>query len=435
MDTRQVTLRSIAAIRCSSVVARTAAGVLLVCAACGGSTEPSRMRAQVAASPPALGATEAMAPSGDGGSPGPSCPAGARVPATDWGKAVVDATMKKNPPMRWKYQDALLLHGVYLVYQRVKDPAYLAFIKNWTDSHLDGGVTYDDYGMSAYDTLDSMEPSLVMEDMFETTKEAQYAAVPAAVRKRLNSYPRTTDGAFWHRATQPGQTWSDGVFMVLPQLVRYGALFDDAAYASDEATKQLLVYRSHLKDPNGLHYHAWAESPPTWSFAPGTKHSKQTWCRAVGWYGMATTMVLDALPANHPKREAVIQVLRELVEGLKRLQDGQSGRWWQVMDMGSDPANWLETSCSSMHTFVISRAVEQGYVAPAYAEVSTKGFQGVLQELSLDESGGHIADICKGTNVQDNAAGYYARPRAADDFHGLGAFLIMYEQLRRRGGC
>jgi unsaturated rhamnogalacturonyl hydrolase len=223
--------------------------------------------------------------------------------------------------------------------------------------------------------------------------------------------------------------------MVLPPLVRYGVLFDDAAYAYDEATKQLLLYRSHLKNPAGLHYHAWAESSPNWLRAPGTQHSTQVWCRAVGWYGMATTMVLDALPSSHPKREEVLRVLRELVEGLRNSQDAKSGLWWQVMDAGSDPANWLETSCSSMHTYVISRAVEQGYVEPSYAEVSERGFQGVLGKTSLDDSGGHVADICKGTNVQDDAAGYYARPRAKDDYHGIGAFLIMYEQVRRRGGC
>jgi unsaturated rhamnogalacturonyl hydrolase len=324
---------------------------------------------------------------------------------------------------------------VYLVYKRVKDPAYLKAIESWADNHLEGGTSYEDDGTSAYDELDAMQPSLVMEDLFEETHDPKYAAVPKAVRMRLDTYPRTSDGAFWHRATQPGETWSDGVFMVLPPLVRYGALFGDVGYADDEAAKQLLVYHAHLQNPNGLHYHAWTEGPPRWALAPDTRHSTQTWCRAVGWYGMATTMVLDALPAEHPKRDAVLQVLRELVDGLRRWQDGASGRWWQVMDTGSDPGNWLETSCSSMHTYVVSRAVEQGYVPPGYADVSAKGFQGVLQKVSLDEKGGHVADICKGTNVQDDAPHYYARPRATDDYHGLGAFLIMYEQLRRRGGC
>ncbi len=37
-------------------------------------------------------------------------------------------------------------------------------------------------------------------------------------------------------------------------------------------------------------------------------------------------------------------------------------------------------------------------------------------------------DICEGTNVGDLAF-YLARKRNTDDFHGLGAFLIMNEEL------
>ena len=44
-----------------------------------------------------------------------------------------------------------------------------------------------------------------------------------------------------------------------------------------------------------------------------------------------------------------------------------------------------------------------------------------------------LADICIGTNVGDLPF-YLARPRAANDLHGLGAFLIMNEEFERLGG-
>ena len=55
----------------------------------------------------------------------------------------------------------------------------------------------------------------------------------------------------------------------------------------------------------------------------------------------------------------------------------------------------------------------------------------VVGRISLD-SAGHtqLAQICIGTNVGDYAF-YIGRPRATNDFHGLGSFLIMSEQLRR----
>lgn len=40
-----------------------------------------------------------------------------------------------------------------------------------------------------------------------------------------------------------------------------------------------------------------------------------------------------------------------------------------------------------------------------------------------------ITGICPGTDVLATAADYYARPQAANDQHGIGAFLLMYEQL------
>jgi unsaturated rhamnogalacturonyl hydrolase len=40
-----------------------------------------------------------------------------------------------------------------------------------------------------------------------------------------------------------------------------------------------------------------------------------------------------------------------------------------------------------------------------------------------------IANICPGTNVGDTPGFYYARPKVTNDNHGVGAFLIMYDQM------
>ena len=58
------------------------------------------------------------------------------------------------------------------------------------------------------------------------------------------------------------------------------------------------------------------------------------------------------------------------------------------------------------------------------------GYQGVLQQIALgSDNRTNLREICIGTNVGDYSF-YIARPRATNDFHGLGAFLIMNEQLR-----
>jgi unsaturated rhamnogalacturonyl hydrolase len=224
--------------------------------------------------------------------------------------------------------------------------------------------------------------------------------------------------------------WADGVYMVNPFLVEYGKEFHDSTYADDEAARQLYVYGSHLQVGNGLLKHAYDESrTASWS-DPATGLAPEHWCRAVGWYSMALVDVLDALPADHPRRTALLTVLRRLAAGLERYQDPATGRWFQVMDKGSRSDNWTETSCSSMFTYALSRGVQQGYLDPHYTGVARRGYQGVLRRLSLGSDGRtDLTDISVGTNVGDYA--YYAgRTRATNDFHGLGAFLIMNEQLR-----
>ena len=86
-----------------------------------------------------------------------------------------------------------------------------------------------------------------------------------------------------------------------------------------------------------------------------------------------------------------------------------------------------------MYTYTISRAVERGYVDAGYKAVAAKGYQGVLGKVTVGSDGRtNIADISEGTNVGDYA--YYAgRQRLTNDMHGLGAFLIMADQMQRVG--
>jgi mannose-6-phosphate isomerase-like protein (cupin superfamily) len=135
------------------------------------------------------------------------------------------------------------------------------------------------------------------------------------------------------------------------------------------------------------------------------------------------------LPANDPRRPQLIAILRDLVRGLAKYQDRQTGLWYQVVDKGSDPGNWLETSSSSMYSYVVSLAVKRGYVDKSFETVAKKGYAGVLTKVAIDSDGmANISDICEGTNVADLAY-YFARKRNVNDFHGLGAFLIMNEHF------
>jgi unsaturated rhamnogalacturonyl hydrolase len=353
---------------------------------------------------------------GSTGTPTWCLPISAHPQGVDWAKALVDSQIKANVSLSWQYPDGLFLHGVYLAYKRLNDASYLSFMKKWADANVSG--------QSSYDSLDSMQPTLVLDDMYRETQDAKYGKAPAAAATRLTTtYPTTSDGGFWHNTGATNQLWGDGVFMDLPPYVNYGDLFK-VQNAVDIATQQLIIYDSHLAAPNDLHIHQWD--------GQAMKQSCCEWCRAEGWYEMALLIVLDFTPTTHKNYTALVAIAQRLAKGLAAAQDSATGRWWQVMDKASDNGNWLETSCTAMHAYFLSKASQKGYIdAATYAPLAIKGFNGEMQMVS-NASNVQIKNICPGTGVLTSAADYYARPPATNDNHGLGAFLLMYDQLTCR---
>jgi len=91
-----------------------------------------------------------------------------------------------------------------------------------------------------------MLPGKLMLVLYKETGDERYATVAKAIHKRLDTYPRTEDGALWHATSRQHQLWLDGTYMALPFLVRFGETFDDKTYAYNEATKNLLCGRCDL---------------------------------------------------------------------------------------------------------------------------------------------------------------------------------------------
>jgi unsaturated rhamnogalacturonyl hydrolase len=361
--------------------------------------------------------------------------------ATDWGRALVDSTMRRYPDARtltWTYPRALFLYGQYLVYQRTLDSRYLNYVKAWGEAHVgdDGSVFVDaarrqPVVLSA--ELDQLLPGQLILILLRETGKEKYRLAAMKLRQRFDDWPRTADGGLWHRWALTDQLWLDGLYMSVPFLLEYGRDVGDTAYAQDEGANQLLIYGSHLQDPRtGLLYHGYAARRDTSWADPATGRSPEFWCRGVGWYGMALVEVLDLLPATHAKQAQLLALLQSLAAGLAKYQDPLTGRWFEVVDKGALPANWLETSCSSMFAYVLGHAVERGYLPAAFHEPASRGYQGVLDTISLDSAGlTNLVETVVGTGVGDLAY-YLTRPRATNDWHGLGAFLIMHEQFNRR---
>jgi len=309
----------------------------------------------------------------------------------------------------------------------------LQHLKDWTDLHIDEKGTIN----RPITALDYMLPANLCLILYKETKQEKYKLCADNVRRVFDTYPRTKDGGFWHANTKSReyQLWADVVFMGMPFLVRYGKMFGDSKYTDAEAVKQMLVYYKNLNDPaTGLLWHAYDESLQQAWANKQTKVSAEHWARAIGWYAMTLINILDIIPKNQPDRDELVRILNQLSTAFERYQDKDTGLWWQVVDKGTVPGNWLETSSSSMYTFAMWMGVERGYLPRKFREVALKGYKGVLTKISLGVDGmTNLVDVSEGTNVSDITY-YFERKRPTNDFHGIGAFLIMNEHLRTSEG-
>ena len=366
----------------------------------------------------------------------------AALGATDWGLSLARSTMSRNPnpdTLSWNYSYALFLYGQYQVYQRTRDPKLLQYLKDWGDRHVAADGTPYFFGVLSKRVnlnyaLDYQLAGRLMLILLRETGAQKFRLAADRLIQVAAGWPRTADGGFWHaNPLRASQLWVDGSYMLTPYLMEYTAAFGDPGTARSDAVTELTVLATHLWNPDtGLLYHGYDETGQQPWADPVNHRSGEFWCRGNGWYAMALVEVLDLLPLDHPDRPRLLAVLNGMAAAFERYQDPLTRRWFQVVDKGSLAGNWVETSGSAMFAYVLSRAIERGYVPLRYQGTASLGYQGVMGAASLGTNG--LVDLA-GTvtgGVPTTLANYLAAPRATNDWHGLGAFLVMHEQFNKR---
>ncbi|MBN2201412.1 glycoside hydrolase family 88 protein [bacterium] len=356
-----------------------------------------------------------------------------------WAQRVVNYTMQTYTPSQlegewgWSYWCGFYLLGQYRVYKETGQSAYLQYIKDWVDLHVDSNGNLD----CPINGLNPVEPGYVTLMLYAETEIAKYGLAAEKIRNALSTYPRTSDNCFSMDDNPEGwdQLWLDGAYMALPFYAKYGQVTGDTACITD-AADQLIRYAVHLQDACGLLYHAYDEDASRFWADPVTHHSPIFWGRAMGWFSMALVEILDCMPDDHPKRPALIAILAALVEGLAAEQDPVTGLWYQVVDQGGRDGNWLESSCSCMFSYAVCRAVARGYVPDAYLSTAVLAYEGILQNRIIYYPGGpiHLTQISAGV-IADSSYAYYVNvAKHEDDLHGLGAFLMMCWEMEKVNG-
>lgn len=366
-----------------------------------------------------------------------------------WSERMALSVMKRAPiawkndyskQPSWNYTHGLIMTAIMDTWEQTNKQIYFDYAKSYADTMIlpDGGIV--DYDLDQFN-IDHINPGRILFKLYEKTGKENYKIATQTLKRQIDWQPRTTDGGFWHKLRYPWQMWLDGLYMGEPFYAEF-ALRNHQPKLFDDVVLQFTLMEKHARDPKtGLLYHGWDESRVQRWADPQTGCSPNFWGRAIGWYAMALVDVLDFLPADHPKRQELIDILNRTLEAVAKYQDDKTGLWYQIVDQVSREGNYLEASASCMFTYAMIKGVNKGYLPESYRPIAQKGYDGILNNLIEVAGDGelHLTKNCAVAGLgaepyRDGSFEYYiGEPVRPDDPKGLGPFILASLEFERAG--
>ncbi len=355
---------------------------------------------------------------------------------------------------KWSYVMGIEMEGMLDTYEHYKEGnnAILDYLKEYPAKMIDekGNITgykYEDFNL---DNVRTAKFILRMHNLFPT-KGTEKAL--KTLFKQLQNQPRTKEGVYWHKAIYANQVWLDGIFMGLPFYCNYAVQTMKPKKAEkylNDAVDQMVKtdYRTY-DEQTQLWKHAWDETHQQFWANKEDGKSQHCWARALGWYVMAMTECLDAMPENYARRQEVIDLLNKAMKSVVKYQDKKTGVWYDVLDVKSDK-NYLESTASSMFAYVLLKGYRKGYLSEEYLKAGVKAYNGILKQfikvnadktISLTRccavSGlgpGPGPYVKKPNYKRDGSFEYYmSEPIRDNDAKGVGPFIWASLEMEQQG--
>ena len=355
---------------------------------------------------------------------------------------------------KWSYVMGIEMEGMLDTYEHYKEGnnAILDYLKDYPAKMIDekGNITgykYEDFNL---DNVRTAKFILRMHNLFPT-KGTEKAL--KTLFKQLQNQPRTKEGVYWHKAIYANQVWLDGIFMGLPFYCNYAVQTMKPKKAEkylNDAVDQMVKtdYRTY-DEKTQLWKHAWDETHQQFWANKEDGKSQHCWARALGWYVMAMTECLDAMPENYARRQEVIDLLNKAMKSVVKYQDKKTGVWYDVLDVKSDK-NYLESTASSMFAYVLLKGYRKGYLSEEYLKAGVKAYNGILKQfikvnadktISLTRccavSGlgpGPGPYVKKPNYKRDGSFEYYmSEPIRDNDAKGVGPFIWASLEMEQQG--
>lgn len=353
---------------------------------------------------------------------------------------------------KWSYVMGIEMESMLDTYLTYKNEDIINYLKEYPAKMIDekGNITgyaYKDFNL---DNVRTARFILRMYNMFPTKKDLKALKT---LFKQLENQPRTNEGVYWHKAIYANQVWLDGIYMGLP--------FYTMAAPQLKGEKKALKYYNDAVDQitktdfrtydakTELWKHAWDETHTAFWANSETGQSKHTWARALGWYVMAMTEVLDVLPENYERRGEIIELLNKAITSIVIYQDKKTGVWYDVMDVKSDK-NYLESTASSMFAYVMLKGLRKGYIDSKFKDAAIKAYEGIIKEFIRVDADKTISlthccsvsglgpapgpYVTKPNFKRDGSFEYYmSEPIRDNDAKGVGPFVWASLEMERLG--
>ncbi|MBQ1440229.1 MAG: glycoside hydrolase family 88 protein [Solobacterium sp.] len=352
-----------------------------------------------------------------------------------WNKELV-LSGKQN---KWNYIDGCMITALLSLYEMTGNERYFTFAKDFIDYFVQPDGTIRTYDVTEYN-LDNINTASNLFFLYDKTGDEKYKLALDHVRTQLDTMPRTKEGSFWHKDIYPNQVWLDGLYMAEPFYMRYETKFRKMEKCSD-VIHQFKNVEKYMKDPKtGLYYHGYDESREMYWADPVTGCSPNFWLRSLGWFSLALTETAQACDeALYYEKRYLIGLLEKLADALQPFQD-ETGMFYQVPDKKDAEGNYLETSGTALIAYAILKAVRLGFIAPRYAKMAEKAFDGICDSyLSKNEDGTlKLGGICLvaglgGKQHRDGSLEYYfSEPVVENEAKGVAPFLLAYTEMLRR---
>lgn len=361
----------------------------------------------------------------------------------DWHIKMADSVIARDtkPHAKWEYDDGVVMQGMAMVYALTGEPKYLAYVKNLMDTFVEGdGATIRGYRQGEYN-IDHINNGKVLLYLYAETGEPKYRRAAELLMEQLKAHPRTSEGGFWHKQIYPFQMWLDGIYMEAPFYARYGTEFLGGETLTDVGRQIRLCYAHTLDEKTGLLYHAWDEKHAQPWCDPKTGCSHHFWGRSLGWFCAALVDVLDYVPGDHPLRTEIAGMLSSCCQAVMAVQDPASGAFYQVMDQGTRPGNYLESSASCLLLYAFAKGVRLSYLPASLAPRLATLYRGIITQFVEVYKG--LVNLNKCCQVgglgnvgdRDGSFAYYmSEPIVCNDRKGVGGFLQAAAEMEGHPG-